>query len=268
MTTAVQIAERALKRILVQADDAPLDPSDYADFYDSMNAFMAALEADNINLGYTPVSNPADVITIPEGAIRGLVANMAVEVAPDYNGTVSQSLSYQAAEGLRVMRILGRARIQSSFPSNLPMGQGKEDFIYTDDPFFGVDASALLYLENAVSTDLSVSYGPIRGVWSIAKSSGLLADIQGRLVNNTGKQLSLTYVLSLKGTPSSADTFNVRLKAGGVVSETVTVVAADTSEQEFSIRRQVTLPPRASLTLEASSTGQDMTFTRGQIEVY
>ena len=93
MATVAQVAKSSLQRILVQASEAPLEPDEYQDFIFSMNNYMAELDAQGIQLGYTVVSDLGDEVTIPTGALRGLIANMAIEVAPDYNGVVSGRLS-------------------------------------------------------------------------------------------------------------------------------------------------------------------------------
>ena len=62
-----------------------------------------------IQLGYTTVSDLGDEVTIPTGALRGLIANMAVEVAPDYNGIVSAGLAKAARDGFNTMRA-GRSK--------------------------------------------------------------------------------------------------------------------------------------------------------------
>ena len=54
-----------------------------------------------------PPTDLGDDVTVPVGALRGLIANLAIEVAPDYNGMISQGLMVAAAEGLKAMIHLG-----------------------------------------------------------------------------------------------------------------------------------------------------------------
>ena len=126
MATVAQVAKASLQRILVQASEAELEPDEYQDFIFAMNNFMLSLDADGVSLGYTEVSNLGDEVTIPTGALRGLIANMAIEVSPDYNGTIGQGLIAAATEGMKVMRKIGQ-RIPTSFmPSTLSIGSGNE----------------------------------------------------------------------------------------------------------------------------------------------
>lgn len=127
MATVAQIAKAALQRILVQASESELQPDEYQDFIFAMNNFMLALDAEGVQLGYTEVTDLGDDVTIPTGALRGLIANMAIEVAPDYNGVISPGLQLAAAEGMRVMRILGQQLAPTRYPSTMPIGSGNDD---------------------------------------------------------------------------------------------------------------------------------------------
>jgi hypothetical protein len=127
MATVAQVAKAALQRILVQASESPLEPDEYQDFIFAMNNYMAQLDAQGISLGYTEVSDLGDTVTIPTGALRGLIANMAIEVSPDYGGVVSDGLVIAARQGLQTMRTIGQRIRASAMPSTLPLGSGNED---------------------------------------------------------------------------------------------------------------------------------------------
>lgn len=126
MATAAQVLKAALQRILVQASEAELEPDEFSDAIFAMNNYMLALDADGINLGYTEVTDLSDIITIPTGALRGLIANVAIEVAPDYDGSITPGLVEAAKSGLKSMEKLGVSMGSSEFPSTLPIGSGNE----------------------------------------------------------------------------------------------------------------------------------------------
>jgi hypothetical protein len=126
MATAAQVIKAALQRILVQASDAELQPDEFADAMFAMNNFMLALDADGVNLGYTEVTSIGDEVTIPTGALRGLIANLAIEVSPDYGGQISQGLMEAATAGLDVMEKLGVTISETQFPGTLPRGSGND----------------------------------------------------------------------------------------------------------------------------------------------
>lgn len=137
MATVAQVAKAALQRIVVQGSEAPLEASEYADFIDSLNNYMTSLDASGIDLGYTVVTNISDTVTVPAGALRGIIANMAIEVAPDYGAQIPESLVVAARQGLETMRLLGQRIIASANPSTLPRGSGNyQNGWGTTDPFY------------------------------------------------------------------------------------------------------------------------------------
>jgi hypothetical protein len=136
MATVQQVATAALRKILVQASEAELEPDEYQDFIFAMNNFMAALDVDGISLGYTAVENLGDIVTIPSGALRGLIDNMAVESAPDYDGVVTPALAVAAAEGIKTMRLIGSTVPTSYYPDTLPRGSGNDNSTWMYDRFY------------------------------------------------------------------------------------------------------------------------------------
>lgn len=144
MATAAQVIKASLNRILVREAEAPIEPDEAQDFIFAMNNYMLALDADGVQLGYTEVSDPGDAITIPTGALRGLIANMAIEVAPEFDGVVTQALSKVAAEGLLTMRKLGQTLGDTRYPYTLPIGSGNEDSGWFTWHFYPPDEAVIL----------------------------------------------------------------------------------------------------------------------------
>jgi len=146
MATVAQVAKASLQRILVQASEADLEPDESQDFIFAMNNYMLSLDASGVSLGYTEVSSLGDDVTVPVGALRGLIANMAIEVSPDYNGTISPGLIAAATEGLKVMRRLGSSLTGTSYPSTLPHGSGNEGGTFGGvySHFYTADEDAIL----------------------------------------------------------------------------------------------------------------------------
>jgi hypothetical protein len=159
MATVAQVATASLKRILVQAADAPLEADEYQDYIFALNNFMLALDAEGITLGYTEVSDLGDEVTVPTGALRGIIANMAIEVAPDYNGTISPALANAAAEGMQVMRIIGQTISPASYPSTLPIGSGNEGGMFATKKFYdgAMEAEILAETTGAISLEDSTA---------------------------------------------------------------------------------------------------------------
>lgn len=124
MATVAQVAKAALQYLLVQDAEAELQPSEYQDFIFAMNAFMMDLDAREVSLGYTEVSDLGDNVTVPVGALRGVITNMAIEVADQFGKAVSPSLQRIADASMETMIHIGTPRPTSSLPGNLPRGSG------------------------------------------------------------------------------------------------------------------------------------------------
>ena len=145
MATVAQVAKAALQKILVQASESALEPSEYQDFIFTMNNFMLDLDAGGVSLGYTEVSNLGDTVTIPPGALQGLIYNTALLCAPEYDGEVTPTLMRIAHESLKTMRKLGRSIPTSSYPGTLSIGSGNEgNFNYRNSHFFNDQEAAIL----------------------------------------------------------------------------------------------------------------------------
>lgn len=126
MATAEQVLKSSLQRILVQASEAPLEQDEFGDAINDMNNYMFALDAEGVTLGYTEITSLSDEVTIPIGALRGLIANLAIEISPDYGGIISEGLRKAAKQGMIAMENLGVSIGQSFLPATLPVGSGNE----------------------------------------------------------------------------------------------------------------------------------------------
>lgn len=122
--TADYMVKKVLDMLVVGASEASIPAVDAQNVVDYMNDYMAGIDASGIKLGYTEVLSLGDTITVPPGAIRGIIANVAMAVAPSYDVPISQGLMMQAAAGQKSMLRLGTSIGPSQFPSTLPRGSG------------------------------------------------------------------------------------------------------------------------------------------------
>lgn len=124
MATAAQVIKYALQEIIVQASESPLEPDEYQDCIFALNSMMLEYNANGISLGFTEVTNLGDTLTVPAGAISGIVSNLALRVAPQFQGVVSQELMTKARDGYKVMCKLGVTIQPTQFGSLVPRGSG------------------------------------------------------------------------------------------------------------------------------------------------
>lgn len=144
MATAAEVTKSILGKLLVRQSEAPLEADEFQDTIFALNNYMTAQAANGINLGYTIVSNLADTITVPAGALQGIISNVAIEMAPDFGMTASAELIRSARLGLRAMRNLGTSLNSTQLPSTLPIGSGNEGDFFNSDHFFPGTSEDLL----------------------------------------------------------------------------------------------------------------------------
>lgn len=135
METADSVIKSALEEIIVQASEAPIQPPQAQAAIKYMNRMMSAFAVSGINLGYTTVTSLGDDITIPDGAVEGLVLNLAIRLAPQYDRPVGPALVDNAKGGKKAMLKLAVNIGPTQYPSTLPRGSGNEDRTF-DDHFY------------------------------------------------------------------------------------------------------------------------------------
>lgn len=139
METAGDIIKDALQELTALGSEQPAPASDVNDAIRYLNRMVTAWDARGIKLGYTIVKNPSDIVTVPAGALSGIVANLAVELANSYDVPVGGDLADRANTGLNTIRQIGLKIGQQHFSGNLPIGSGNESSsdIVEHDRFFG-----------------------------------------------------------------------------------------------------------------------------------
>lgn len=127
--TADYVVKKVLDSLVVGAAEASLPAVDAQNIIDYMNDYMFSIDALGIKLGYTEVTNISQVLTVSAGAIRGIIANVAMAVAQGYDVPISQGLAMQARAGMKAMiRLSTTSKLTATaFPSTLPRGSGNQD---------------------------------------------------------------------------------------------------------------------------------------------
>lgn len=134
--TANTVITDALQEILVLAVEAPLTPNEIQTGIRYLNRMMTAFAVEGINLGFTTITNIGDPITVADGAIEGMVSNLALKLAPQFGADISPALAAKARDGLAAMEAIAVTVFPTSFGSTLPIGSGNEDNFPTSDSHF------------------------------------------------------------------------------------------------------------------------------------
>lgn len=103
--TVSQIVGRSLRFIQVIDARQPVKASDVETAILALNAMVRRWEADGISLGWVPVENPSDELSVPEEAEQCVAANLAVLLAPEYGVSVNPVVASMATQGMNdIMR--------------------------------------------------------------------------------------------------------------------------------------------------------------------
>ena len=151
--TAGQVIKAAFQKILVQASEADLVASEYQDAIMTLNMLMADWESEGISLAYTTVVDLTDTLTVPDGAINGIVNNLALELAPEYDVTPSPLLVTSAASSMKTVRKLGQSLFATEFPTTLPIGSGNDSYLYSDRYYDGDEHNDTVTNEDDIVVD-------------------------------------------------------------------------------------------------------------------
>lgn len=143
METAQSIIDDSLQAILVQASEQPIEAVDFQTSKRYLNRMMATTPYNN--LGYTVVVNPDDLITVADGAIEGIVFNLAVKMLATYDMPLTAELNSNAKDGLQEIRRIAVTVQPTAFPCTLPIGSGNEqDNTFNNQHFYPCPDNELL----------------------------------------------------------------------------------------------------------------------------
>lgn len=136
MVKAREVIVDALEDLVVQADEAPIEQSEANAALRLLNDMMMDWDVVGITLGYTYLVDLADELTVPLGAIRGIKANLALELAPKYNVPLSAELIRKAKEGYMTCVDLAVDMADTEYPGTLPRGSGNTAPDWFDNTFY------------------------------------------------------------------------------------------------------------------------------------
>lgn len=252
----------------MQADEAPLEASETQDAIDVLNDYMASLEVRGVVLGYTPVTGVSDFVTIPDGAVQGVVDNLAILCAPDFDGTVSEALVASASIGMDALRRLGRTEMVTQYPRTLPRGQGHYLRHYDHSPMFEGSYRAFSRLVESFGTEFSALDTPKRilAEWEPQYSEGYSAWVSGRIQNTTNQNITSAVKAEISATGDGTYTLHI-VKSG--VSQVSSSHALTSSATAIALTTTLTIEPGewVEIWAEADTDLNDLNLTLGEFRV-
>ena len=141
MATGESIVKRALIKAGIRTAESPLTADEIQDGLEQLNDMMASQEASGILLGFTPIENATDIVTVPRHVEASIKATLAVYLTAEYGRSASQVLLAEAANlHSQLLRTIVNIP-EVDYPSTLPIGSGNvnSDLDIFDQRFFPAD---------------------------------------------------------------------------------------------------------------------------------
>ena len=156
---AGDIIKDAFSEITVYGAEASVESVDAQFAIRYLNRMMASFDADGIDLGYTEVSSFADDITVPAGAISGMVSQLAVNLWDAFSDgqLVPQALLARAIRDKNTMRNIAVTIPATEYPDTLPIGSGNEGGTAISTSHFYPDLESTILAETNGSIGLEDS---------------------------------------------------------------------------------------------------------------
>lgn len=104
MATVAAIVERSLRLIGVHDPGEPLEATDASTCIEALNAMCTRWEANGNAMGWSNVSNPSDEMPSPPELDSCIAYNLAIEIAPEYDASVTPLVAMRAAELMNDLR--------------------------------------------------------------------------------------------------------------------------------------------------------------------
>ena len=136
METAGTIIIDALQEIMVAATEQPVQPVEMSNAMRYLNRMMASWEGEGIAIGFTPILSSGDLVTIPATANEGVVFNLALKLAPQYDVLITPHQSKNAKEAKDSIRNLAIDVGSAHYQDTLPIGSGNEYQGYNEYHFY------------------------------------------------------------------------------------------------------------------------------------
>lgn len=104
MASVAAIVARSLRLIGQHDPGEPLEASDVSTGMEALNAMCRRWEANGNAFGWSDVSNPSDEMPSPPELDACIAFNLAMELAPEYDASVSPLVASRAAEYMNDLR--------------------------------------------------------------------------------------------------------------------------------------------------------------------
>jgi len=134
-----QLVLAALKELGVVQRDTDATAEELADVCRRLDAMMASWDGDGLHLAYPiPADDAVDLAAdsnLKSSAVRAVVANLALEIAPQFGREPSGLTLKSAKAGLDTLRTLAVTTSRQRLPGGVPRGAGGQRAGLSRSPF-------------------------------------------------------------------------------------------------------------------------------------
>ena len=139
---AGDVVNAILSEDVISADEADHEAVEVGDVVFAMNNYMFQLAATGVDLGWSEITNIAQELTVPRGAINGVIKNTAIQIAESFGWPVSELAERLALNSYEAMVQIAVSIPAASQPDGLPVGVANE--WQSGRRFFGPDEATIL----------------------------------------------------------------------------------------------------------------------------
>lgn len=123
MATGLTVIKRALRIAKVLDGNESPAPEMAEDAVETLNAMIARWQRDGLGLAWIPLVNSASELVVQSEALEPIVYNLAVRLAPEYGGMISQSDVAIAIDGYKAI-LRDSTGIAHADLESMPTGSG------------------------------------------------------------------------------------------------------------------------------------------------
>lgn len=140
MATGEEFVRRALIKAGIRTAESPLSSDEIQDGLEQFNDMMSAIEP-SLQLGFVPLENATDTVTIPREANAYVKAVLAIYFTSEYGRVASPELTAEASNMYDALLTAIVTIPDVGYPSTLPLGSGNvnSDLDVFDARFFPAD---------------------------------------------------------------------------------------------------------------------------------
>lgn len=259
METAAEVITSALLELEAIEVETGIEASEMQTGINYLNRMMSAYAVKGIDLGFTKITNQSDYVTVTDGALEGIIFNLALKLAPQFGASPSQMLYENAKDGRKDLFRLSVKVIPTKYPANLPRGSGHSGRFnnsFYDDQFYpDVNTKPsfdLSMASNTTETVISVVDTAVQvlGTFVVGESNLFTCNTAGLCIydKKTAEQLSISATFRILSVTGDV-TVNAHIAVNGAVVASTGMACNDANAVSKSLLHEQAITYKDTITV-------------------